>query len=71
MDEQLVMERTGHRSLECVRSYKRTSDLQREALSDILNQQSYSLDMVIRRVLCPIGAVEYQQFDVGLIAGFK
>ena len=39
VDEQLVMERTGHRSLEGVRSYKRTSDTQREALSDILNQR--------------------------------
>ena len=38
VDEQLVMERTGHRSLEGVRSYKRTSDQQREALSDILNR---------------------------------
>ena len=37
VDEQLVMERTGHRSLTGVRSYKRTSDEQREALSDILN----------------------------------
>lgn len=37
VDEQLIMERTGHRSLEGVRSYKRTSDNQREALSDILN----------------------------------
>ena len=38
VDEQLVMERTGHRSLEGVRSYKRTSNTQREALSNILNQ---------------------------------
>ena len=37
VDEQLIMERTGHRSLEGVRSYKRTSDDQRESLSDILN----------------------------------
>ena len=37
VDEQLLMERTGHRSLEGVRSYKRTSDSQREMLSDILN----------------------------------
>ena len=37
IDEQLVMERTGHRSLEGVRSYKRTSNQQREALSDVLN----------------------------------
>lgn len=37
VDEQLIMERTGHRSLEGVRSYKRTSESQKEALSDILN----------------------------------
>lgn len=35
----IVMEQTGHRSLEGVRSYKRTSDQQREALSDILNRK--------------------------------
>ena len=34
VDEQQVMERTGHRSLEGVRSYKRTLEEQREALSD-------------------------------------
>ena len=39
VDEQRVMERTGHRSLEGVRSYKRTSDSQRQALSDNLNRQ--------------------------------
>ena len=38
VDEQLVMERTGHRSVEGVRSYKRTSDKQRETLSNILNR---------------------------------
>ena len=32
------MQRTGHRSIEGVRSYKRTSDAQQEALSDILNR---------------------------------
>lgn len=37
VDEQLVMERSGHRSLEGVRCYKRTSDSQRQAVSDILN----------------------------------
>ena len=42
--EQLVMERTGHRSLEGVRLYKRTSDEQREALSDILNKKEPRLD---------------------------
>ena len=39
VDEQLVMEKTGHRSLEGVRSYKRTCDDQRVALSDILNRK--------------------------------
>ena len=40
MDEQLVMERTGHRSIEGVHSYKHTSDSQREILSNILNRQT-------------------------------
>ena len=39
IDEQLIMERTGHRSLEGVREYKRTSDNQKEQLSDLLNSQ--------------------------------
>ena len=37
VDEQLVMEQTGHRSIEGMCSYKRTSDEQRMTLSDILN----------------------------------
>ena len=37
VEEQQVMEITGHRSLEGVRSYKHTSVEQKEALSDILN----------------------------------
>ena len=37
VDEQLVMEQTGHRSLEGVCSYKRMSDQQWKALFDILN----------------------------------
>lgn len=37
VDEQLVMERTGHRSLEGIRSYKRTSSEQQETVSDILS----------------------------------
>ena len=37
VDEQLVMERTGHQSLEGVRSYKRTSTAQQESISDILS----------------------------------
>ena len=39
VDKQVVMERTGHRSLEGVRSYKRTCDDQRGALSDRLNRK--------------------------------
>ena len=30
VDEQLVMEQTGHRSIDGIRSYKRTADFQRE-----------------------------------------
>ena len=37
VDEQLIMETTGCRSLEGVRSYKRTSVSQKEKISDILN----------------------------------
>ena len=37
-DEQLIMERTGHRSVDGVRSYKRTSDHLNEEVSDILNR---------------------------------
>ena len=36
IDEQLVMERTGHQSLEGIQSYKRTSADQKEIVSDIL-----------------------------------
>ena len=35
--EQLMMETTGHRSLEGVHCYKQTSEDQKEVLSDILN----------------------------------
>ena len=37
VQEQEIMERTGHRSLEGVRSYKRTSSEQMERVSDVLN----------------------------------
>lgn len=36
-EEQLIMGVTGHHSTEGVRTYKRVSSEQREALSDILN----------------------------------
>ena len=35
--EQEINERTGHRSLEAVRSYKRSSNKQLQQVSDILN----------------------------------
>ena len=37
VDEQIIMERTGHLSTEGVRSHKWTSKVQHEKLSDILN----------------------------------
>ena len=37
IDKQRIMERTGHRSVEAVRSYKRASKHQQEQVSDILN----------------------------------
>lgn len=54
VDEQLVMERTGHRSLEGVRTYKRTSDVQREALSDILNSKKPRVDGNTSAVAVPV-----------------
>ena len=33
-DEQLIMSRTGHRSIDGVRAYKRVSDKQRQILSE-------------------------------------
>ena len=44
VDEQLIMEKTGHRSLEGVRSYKRTSNEQRETLSDVMNRKVPRVD---------------------------
>ncbi len=38
VEEQLIMSRTGHRSVEGVRTYKRIGDDQRQMMSDILNE---------------------------------
>ena len=49
VDEQLVMEKTGHRSVEGVRSYKRTSEHQQQQISDILsgfNNPTTSLSLI-------------------------
>ena len=37
VDEQLIMSRTGHRSIQGVRAYKRVSEDQKQALSSVLN----------------------------------
>ena len=65
VDEQLVMERTGHRSLEGVRSYKRTCDEQRIALSDILNRKKPRQDNLqeseLKRKTCQVRGIEESQ----------
>ena len=38
IDEQLIMMRTGHRSMDGVRAYKRVSETQQQALSNVLNR---------------------------------
>ena len=42
IDEQLIMERTGHRSIDGVRTYKRTCSEQHAKLSDVLHGSSSS-----------------------------
>ena len=57
------MERTGHRSLDGVRSYKLTS--QREALSDILNRQG-ALSTVTERSAVTVQSSQNSQLPQGL-----
>ena len=38
IDEQLIMERTGHRSIEGIRVYKRTDEQQEKTISNLLQQ---------------------------------
>ena len=38
LDEQLIMELTGHRSIEGIRSYKRTNSQQQQKVSNLLNR---------------------------------
>ena len=61
VDEQLVMERTGHRSLEGVRSYKRTSTQQLGAISDILNRKEPRLDNMCTSTSLALACTEPQQ----------
>ena len=50
VDEQLVMELTGHHSIEGVRSYKRTFDVQQQCLSDFLNSKPLEENMNITSI---------------------
>ena len=43
VDEQLIMERTGHRSIQAVRSYKRTSEKQLSEVSRIIDGNSLTI----------------------------
>ena len=43
IQEQVIQETTGHRSIEGVRAYKRTSSAMRRKMSAILNQSQSSL----------------------------
>ena len=52
VDEQLVMERTGHHSTEGIRSYKRTSTVQQQGVSDILSNS--------KQLCCNAEAVHHQ-----------
>ena len=51
VDEQLIMEKTGHRSLEGVRSYKRTNMEQQENLSDISATKRHAIQSSSASVL--------------------
>ena len=48
--EQLIMERTGHRSTSGVRVYKRTSNDQKRELSDILNSPTMLCEKKLKLV---------------------
>ena len=50
VDEQLIMERTGHRSTDGIRSYKRTSEDQQQQISEILNNPGPSRNSPLRPV---------------------
>ena len=39
-DEQLIMDRTGHRSVDGIRAYKRVSEEQEKEVSSILNKEN-------------------------------
>lgn len=69
IDEQLIMERTGHRSIDGVRTYKRTCSEQDEKLSNVLHGNSPSkkpkLDVEITEVSMKTKANSKQGDEVG------
>ena len=46
VDEQLIMERTGHRSIEGVRTYKHTNKEQEQVVSNLLQKNSNQLQTI-------------------------
>ena len=59
IEEQQIMERTGHRSTEAVRSYKRSSKNQQEKVSDILSDAK-------RHCSTSVAAVASQHSDIDI-----
>ena len=47
VDEQLIMDRTGHRSLDGVRTYKRIGEQQKQTVSQVLNDATNGKTCVI------------------------
>ena len=45
VEEQLIMSRTGHHSIEGIRTYKRISEEQKLALSSVLNNATNGIDI--------------------------
>ncbi len=46
VDEQLIMKRTGHRSIEGIRLYKRVSDIQEQAVSAIIQHGLFATSTI-------------------------
>ena len=67
VDEQLLMERTGHRSLEGVHSYKRFLDEQREALSNLLNRQPAGTSTAITPMQTPWSMLEQWTDEISTV----
>ena len=64
VDELLMMERTGHKSLDGVRSYKRTSREQQMGLSRIINGSSSISTSIAQQSTCQQGPNRPSLFKV-------